>query len=107
MLFGFRRPDADLSIHVDKNELHPGEELEARVTLVPKSDFRVRHGTVELICTETYVQKTSSQYRTYYNRKTATLYSVEETFLNDATVRNGVPHSTDVKLVVPADALLR
>ena len=105
MLSRFRRPDADLSIHVDKAELHPGEELEARVVLVPKSDFRIRHGTVELVCTETYVQKTSSQYGTYYNRKTVTRYSVGETFLNDATVRNGVPHSTDVKLVVPADAL--
>ena len=105
MLSRFRRPDADLSIHVDKNELQPGEELEARVVLVPKSDFHVRHGMIELVCTETYVQKTSSQYGTYYNRKTATLYSVGETFLNDATVRNGVPHLTDVRLAVPADAM--
>ena len=105
MLSRFRRPDADLSIQLDSAELHPGEELEARVTLVPKSDFRVRHGTVELVCTETYVQKTSSQYGTYYNRKTATLYSVGETFLNDTNVRNGVPHSTDVRLAVPADAI--
>ena len=51
------------------------------------------------------MQKTSSQYGTYYNRKTETRYNVGETFLNDATVRDGVPYSTDVKLVVPADAL--
>ena len=105
MLSRFRRPEADLSIHVDKTELHPSEELDARVTLVPKSVFRVRHGMIELVCTETYVQKTSSQYGTYYNRKTETRYNVGETFLNDATVRNGVPYSTDVKLVVPADAM--
>ena len=105
MLSRFRRPEADLSIHVDKTELHPGEELEARVTLVPKSDFHVRQGITELVCTETYVQKTSSQYGTYYNRKTETRYNVGETFLNDATVRDGVPYSTDVKLVVPADAM--
>ena len=60
---------------------------------------------IELVCTETYVQKTSSQYGTYYNRKTENRYSVGETFLNDATVRDGVPYSTDVKLVVPADAM--
>ena len=105
MLSRFRRPEADLSIHVDKTELHPSEELDARVTLVPKSDFRVRHGMIELVCTETYVQKTSSQYGTYYNRKTENRYSVGETFLNDATVRDGAPYSTDVKLVVPADAM--
>ena len=97
MLSLFRRPEADLSIHVDKTELHLGEELEARVTLVPKSDFRVRHGMIELVCTETFVQKTSSQYGTYYNRKTENRYSVGETFLNDATVRDGAPHSADVR----------
>ena len=105
MLSRFRRPEADLSIHVDKTELHSGEELEARAVLLPASDFHVRHGTIELVCTETYVQRTSSQYGTYYNRKTETRYNVGETFLNDATVRDGLPHSTDVKLVVPADAL--
>lgn len=105
MLSRFRRPQADLSIHVDKMELRPGEELEARVVLLPESDFHVRQGTIALVCTENYVQRTSSQYGTYDSRKTVTHYSAEETFLSDATVRNGVPQSTDVRLVVPPDAL--
>ena len=105
MLSRFRRPQADLSIHVDKTELHPGEELETRVVLLPESDFHVRQGTVALVCTENYVQKTSSQYGTHYSRKRQTLYNMEERFLDDVTVRNGVPHSTDVRLAVPPDAL--
>ena len=105
MLSRFRRPQADLSIHVDETELHPGEELEARVVLLPESGFHVRQGTVTLVCTENYVQKTSSQYGTHYSRKRQTLYNMEERFLSDATVRNGVPHSTDVRLAVPEDAL--
>lgn len=105
MLSRFRRPQADLSIHVDKTEFRPGEELEARAVLLPESDFHVRQGTVTLVCTETYVQKTSSQYGTHYSRKRQTLYNMEESFLNDATVRNGLPHSTDVRLAVPPDAL--
>ena len=105
MLSRFRRPQADLSIHVDKTEVRPGEELEARIVLLPGSDFHVRQGTVALVGTETYVQKTSSQYGTHYSRKRQTLYSMEESFLNDITVRNGVPHSTDVRLTVPPDAL--
>ena len=72
---------------------------------MPESDFRVRRGTVALVCTETYVQKTSSQYGTHYSRKKQVLFNMEESFLNDATVRSGVPHSTDVRLAVPADAL--
>ncbi len=105
MVSRFRRPRADLSIQADRTELQPGEELEARVVLMAESDFRVRQGTVALVCTETYVQKTSSQYGTHYSRKKQVLFNMEESFLNDATVRNGVPHTTDVRLAVPADAL--
>lgn len=105
MVSRFRRPRADLSIHVDRTELRPGEELEARVVLLPQSDFRVRQGTIALVCTEIYVQKTSSQYGTHYSRGKQVLFNIEESFLNDATVRNGVPHTTDVRLAVPADAL--
>lgn len=105
MLSRFRRPQADLSIHVDETALQPGEELEARVVLLPESDFHVRQGTVALVCTENYVQRTSNQYGTYDSRKTVIHYRAEETFLSDATVRNGLPHSTDVRLAVPADAM--
>ena len=105
MLSRFRRPQADLSIHVDETELHPGEELVARVVLLPESDFHVRQGTVALVCTENYVQRTSSQYGTYDSRKTVIHYRAEEKFLSDATVRNGLPHSTDVRLAVPAEAM--
>ena len=105
MVSRFRRPRADLSIQVDRTELQPGEELEARVVLLPESDFRVRQGTIALVCTENYVQKTSSQYGTHYSRQKQILFNMEESFLKDATVRNGVPHSTEVRLAVPADAL--
>ena len=105
MLSRFRRPKADLSIHVDRTEFQPGDELEARVVLLPESGFHVRRGTVALVCTENYVQKTSSQYGTHYSRKRQILFNMEESFLNDATVRNGVPHSTNVRMAVPADAM--
>lgn len=105
MLSRFRRPQADLSIHVDETALQPGEELEARVVLLPESDFHVRQGTIALLCTENYVQRTSNQYGTYDSKNTVTHYSAEETFLSDATVRNGLPHSTDVRLAVPVDAM--
>ena len=79
--------------------------MEARVALLPESDFHVRQGTVALVCTENYVQRTSNQYGTYDSRKTVIHYSAGETFLSDATVRNGLLHSTDVRLAVPADAM--
>ena len=105
MLSRFRRPEADLQVRTDKTMLHPGDELEARVTLVPKGDFHVRHGKVELVCTESYVQRVSSQYGTSYHRRTETLSRAGETFIDDRAVRRRMPYSTDVRLVVPPDAL--
>jgi hypothetical protein len=105
VLSRFRRPEADLQVQTDKTVLHAGDELEARVTLVPKGDFHVRHGKVELVCTESYVQRVSSQYGTSYHRRTETLSRAGETFIDDRAVRRRMPYSTDVRLVVPPDAL--
>ena len=105
MLSLFRRPGADLQIEVDKTVLQLGDELRARVTLVPKQDFDVRQGKVELICTETYVFRTSSQYGQHYHRKTQVLSRQVGSFLGSETVRAGLPYSGDVTLAVPADAL--
>jgi hypothetical protein len=104
MLSRFRRPGADLRIQLDRAELRGGDELEARVDLLPKSSFHIRHGIVELICTETYVQKTSSQYGTHYQKKTQTRASVEETFSDSGLLKSGVKYSTGVRLLVPPDA---
>ena len=105
MLSRFRRPEADLRIHVDKTVLNPGDGLEVRVDLVPRSSFDVRNGRLELICAETYVQKTSSQYGTHYQRKTETRFRAGETFSDSGTLRSGVKYSTDMTLDVPTDGV--
>ena len=101
----FRRPDVDVQISVNKSELRAGDELDARVALLPKGDFRVRHGRVELVCIETWVQRIDSQYGPSYHRKTEVLSSQGETFLEDQALRNGVPYSADLRATVPMDAL--
>ena len=101
----FRRPGADLQIEVDKTVVQVGDEVRARVTLVPKQDFDVRQGKVELICTETYVQMTSSQYGQHYHRRTRTLSREGGSFMEGGTVRAGLPYYGDVTLAVPAAAL--
>ena len=98
MLSLFRRPGADLQIEVDKTVVQVGDDLSARVTLVPKQDFDVRQGKVELICTETYVQMTSSQYGQHYHRRARTLSRKGGSFMEGGTVRAGLPHSGDVRL---------
>ena len=100
-----RRPDVDVQIHVNKSTFHAGDELDARVALAPKGDFHVRLGRVELVCTETWVQRVDSQYGSSYHRKTNALSRAGETFMEDQTVRNGVPYSADLKVAVPQDAL--
>ena len=100
-----RRPDVDVQISVNKSDFHAGDKLDARVALLPNGDYRLRHGRVELVCIETWVQRIDSQYGSSYHRKTEVLSSQGETFLEDQTVRNGVPYSADLRVAVPRDAL--
>ena len=100
-----RRPDVDVQISVNKSAFHAGDTVDAQVRLLPKSDFRVRSGRVEFVCIETWVQRVDSQYGPSYHRKTEVLSSQGETFMEDQTVRNGVPYSADLKAAVPRDAL--
>ena len=100
-----RRPDVDVQISVNRSDFHAGDRVDARVALLPNGDYRVRNGRVELVCIETWVQRIDSQYGPSYHRKTEVLSSEGETFLEDQTVRNGVPYSADLKATVPRDAL--
>ena len=56
----FGRPKAELNIQISETTLHPGAEFRARVELVPREDFHVRLGMVELVCLETCVSSRRS-----------------------------------------------
>ncbi len=101
----FGRPKADLNIRLDKTALQAGDELKARVELVPKEDFHVRLGKVELVCVETNVQTVRSQYGVSYHKKIHTRSVAEETFMENRIVRRLAGASTDVRFVLPPDAL--
>ena len=101
----FRRPDVDVQISVNKSEFRAGDKLDARVALLPNGDYRVRQGRVELVCTETWVQRVDSQYGPSYHRKTEVLSRQGETFMEDQAVRNGVPYPADLRVTLPQDAL--
>ena len=101
----FGRPKADLNIQISETTLHPGDEFEARVKLVPREDFHVRLGKVELVCLETCVQTTRSQYGVHYSKRTHTERLAEETIMEDRIIRRWGGISTDVRLALPPDAL--
>ena len=101
----FGRPKADLNIQISETTLQPGDAFEARVELVPREDFHVRLGKVELVRVETCVQITRSQYGTHYSKKTHNWSIAEETIMEDRIVRRWGGISTDVKFALPPDAL--
>ena len=105
MLSRFRRPQADLQVELDKTSASPGDEVAARVTLSPNTDFEIRGGSVALVCVETYVQKMSNQYGTSYHKKTNILSRQEESFAGSGVIRKGTQYSTQVAFQLPDDAL--
>ena len=54
MLSLFRKPKAQLAIHVEDGPHYPGSTLDVCVSLTSEQVFSVRRGTIELICRETY-----------------------------------------------------
>ena len=104
-LSSFGIPKADLNIQISDTTLQPGAEIEARVELVPREDFHVRLGKVELVCVESCVQITRSQYGTHYSKKTHNWSIAEETIMEDRIVRRLGGISADVKFALPPDAL--
>ena len=101
----FGRPKADLNVRVNSNALQPGDELEARVELLPREDFHVRLGTVELVRLETYIQTVRHQYGVSYHKRTHADIVASETFMENQTVRRLGGSSTNARFVLPQDAI--
>ena len=101
----FGRPKADLDIRLNKASLRAGEELDARVELMPREDFHVRLGKVELVSVETCVQVVRSQHGVSYHEKKHNSSVAEETFMENRTVRKMAGASTNVRFTLPQDAL--
>ena len=60
MLSRFRRPAADFRVELSETTLQPGDELNVRVSLIPKDGFQVRRGSLEIVCTESFVEYVST-----------------------------------------------
>ena len=106
----FKSSKAHLAIEVDKDKAHPGEELEVYVEVIPKKDFCLKQGKVELVRIETYIdrvqehnERTFREY--YYKKRTRDRIIVEEIFLKDANMSAGNNYSSDVKLTVPQNVI--
>ena len=101
----FRRPNAELRVEVNKSVVEPGDEIEARVSLIPKGSFHVREGKVELVMLDTYVQRIQNQYGASYHKRTNDEVVASESLMDDSAIRRGVTHSSDFRFTVPSDAL--
>ena len=101
----FGRPKADLNIRVSRGTLEPGDELDARVELLPREDFHVRLGKVELVRLETYIQTVRHQYGVSYHKRTHAGVVASETFMENQIVRRLGGSSDRASFVLPQDAI--
>ena len=58
MLSRMRRPNAELTVELNAGPHRLGEPISGRMILIPGESFEVREGKLELICIETYYEKT-------------------------------------------------
>ena len=106
MLSGFRRPAADFRVELSATTLEPGDELNIRVSLIPRDGFQVRRGRVTIECEEIFVVQ-SYQTRTGITQPLKTTHLLsrwEEVFMADYRMRRGLPYFADVNYTVPQGA---
>ena len=101
----FRRPNAELRVELSKRIAQPGDEIEVRVSLIPKGNFNVREGKVELVMLDTYIQRIQNQYGASYHKRTNNEVIASETLMGESAVRRGVTLASDFRFVVPENAL--
>ena len=110
MLSRFRRPAADFRVELSETRLQPGDELNVRVSLIPRDGFQVRRGRVEILCVESYVDRVDNVRTSSYGsgtrglRLTHILDRYEKVFMDDSRVHRGLPHYFDVDWSVPQNA---
>ena len=111
MLSRFRRPAADFQVELSETTLQPGDELNVRVSLIPRDGFQVRRGSLEIVCTESYVEYVStmragrhgSHYSTQRLKATRILSRDEKVFMDgNSTMRRGLPYYADFNVVCAA-----
>ncbi len=105
VLSRLRSPDAELTVRVSPASATPGDRVEARISLHARQDFALRSGGVELVRTETYIQRVQHQHGQSYHRRRQHVSYATEQFLGREQVRDGSSHSGRFGFEVPADAL--
>ena len=111
MLSRFRRPAADFRVELSETAFRPGDELQVRVSLVPRDGFQVRRGRVEILCVESYVDRVDNVRTSSYGSGTRKLglthirNRYEKVIMDDVRLRRGLPRYFDVDWTVPLDAV--
>ncbi|MFC1951303.1 hypothetical protein ACFLXN_02725 [Chloroflexota bacterium] len=113
MMSFLRSPKADLDIVVRGGPFYPGSDVNVEVSLLPKQDFHVRKGVLELLCIETYWDvvtyyvssgKYGGSYRTRTQKCTRPLVNLSEPFMGDTSVSIMDGYSNKVKFILPENA---
>ena len=105
VLSRLRSPDAELTVHASPASAAPGGRVDARVSLHARQDFSLRSGVIELVRTETYIQRVQHQHGQSYHRRRQHLSYATEQFLGREQIRDGSSHSGRFSFEVPPDAI--
>lgn len=74
----FRQTKADIDAKLSRIYVRAGDTVEATVAVLPFEDFTVRHGTVDLVCVETYYMRHSEGQPSKHTRDLARIKTDHE-----------------------------
>lgn len=99
-----RRPQADISLHIEGDSFSPGDTVSFRATIGSRKGFDVRSARLSLLCVETYWQMTSDGKTSRQQKRTRTIAEVSHDFMSEGRFERGIPHVENAAIALPADA---
>jgi len=102
-MFLLNKPKVDVSLDVDGKSYYPGETIKTGIHILSQDKFKVRSGSVELICTEEYWKMVSDGKSTRAQKYKRKLFRLKEQFLTSTEFSSGMALHERKSLTLPVD----
>jgi hypothetical protein len=103
MMFLLKKPEVDVSLDTGGKPYYPGETINAGIHILSQDRFKVRSGTIELVCTEVYWKMVSDGKSTRAQKYKRKLFRLKEEFLAGTEFSSGMALHERKNLILPVD----
>jgi hypothetical protein len=93
----------EVSLDVDGDSYYPGDTIKTGIHILSQDKFKVRSGSMDLVCTEEYWKMVSDGKTTRAQKYKRKLFRLKESFLTNTEFSSGMALNERKSLILPID----